>query len=58
MQVRALLEEGRNEEAIPLLEQLLECEPDNLNASYVLSWCGSGASHRVSRFGRPGQAFA
>lgn len=37
MQVRALLEEGRFEEAIPLLVQLLEREPDNLEASHVLA---------------------
>ena len=45
MQVRALLEEGRNEEAIPLLVQLLEREPDNLEASHVLAMLLSG--HRL-----------
>jgi len=45
MQVRALLEAGRNEEAIPLLVQLLEREPDNLEASHVLAMVLSG--HRL-----------
>ncbi len=42
MQVRELLEEDRREEAIPLLEQLLEREPDNLEASHVLTMVLSG----------------
>ena len=42
MQVRELLEDGRHEEAIPLLEQLLEREPDNLEALHVLTMVLSG----------------
>ena len=42
MQVRGLLEDGRQEEAIPLLEQLLEREPDNLEALHVLTRVLSG----------------
>ena len=45
MQVRWLLEDGRQEEAIPLLEQLLEREPDNLEALHVLTRVLSG--HRL-----------
>lgn len=45
MQVRALLEEGRNEEAIPWLVQLLEREPGKLEASHVLAMVLSG--HRL-----------
>ena len=45
MQVRGLLEDGRQEEAIPLLEQLLEREPDNQEALHVLTMVLSG--HRL-----------
>ena len=45
MQVRWLLEDGRHEEAIPLLEQLLEREPNNLEARHVLMMVLNG--HRL-----------
>lgn len=45
MMVRWHLEEGRTDMAVPLLEQLLEREPENMEGRHVLSMILSG--HRL-----------